>query len=571
MPHGIVPLMSRRGGQLPWGSSNNGLFNERRSTGPGQIAALVLIVVAVLALGFFLFTRMCGGTDCSDAYCPSDRNIEAPEGFEFVSSIFEFNPESGSEQPGFDLAVQVALTETVTDGSSLSFYRYVEESANWEPIAPAVLDVDAQLVSATFADAPDVMAVLRRNSPGGSVVAYLPPNGTLHPDAAAHVTIVHTLDFFPQADGGVSGTVTQIETQGSFVLYPVVSANASTQGAVAIVESILSSSAARSNHVQQLVAKANESQVNGLDIAYLDLPVTQRTSFTLFVGELYRALHAVNKQLTLTLPAPIVNQARIDEGAYDYAELAKTADLIKIAPYRDQGTYRLVMPQILTYLTERVSPGKLVLTVTPYATETGGETIRTMPIVEAMNIATRISVRAQTDAITTSTQIDVAGTNIDREENLTGVRWHPESATVAFSYKQAQGGGSRTIYIENFFSVGFKLELISSFQLGGVAIEDASANTYLGNIWTALIPFITSGQPILMQPNNEDLQPRWAASGSGTIEALPGGAARWFTPAEPGTYTISLTLSDGVALFENNASVNVLARDGAAPSPTAAN
>jgi len=537
----------------------------------GQFAALGIIVVAVIALGFFLFSRMCGSTECTEVYCPSSRDIDAPEGFAFASRIFEYTREPGTQDPGFNLAVQVALTEAVTDGSALSFYRFVEESSNWEPITPAVLDPQGQVVTATFTDAPAIMAVLRRDSPGGSVVAYLPPNGTLHPDAIPHVTIVHTLDFVPQADGGVAGTISTVQGEGSFELYPVVSANAATQGAVAIVESILSSSAARTNHVQQLVARANGSNVKGIDIAYLDLPVTQRTSFSLFVGELYQALHSVNKQLTLTLPPPLVNQARVDEGAYDYAELARTADLIKIAPYRDQGTYRLVMPEILTYLVERISPGKLVLTVSPFATETGGETILTMPIVEAMNIATRISIRAQTDAITTSTQIDVAGTNIDRDENLTGVRWHPQSATVAFSYKQAQGGGSRTIYLENFFSIGFKLEMISSFKLGGVAVEDASANTYLGNIWTALTPFITSGQPILMRPNEEDLQPRWSATGNGTIEALPGGAARWFTPAEPGTYTISLTLSDGVALFENNAPVNVLARGGPTASPTAAN
>ncbi|HMO53791.1 MAG TPA: glycosyl hydrolase family 18 protein [Tepidiformaceae bacterium] len=537
----------------------------------GQIGALVIIVIAVAALGFFVFSRACGTAECTEVYCPSSRNIEAPEGFEFVSKIFEYTRESGAAQPGFNLAVQVALTEPVTDSGSLSFYRFVEESSNWEPITPAVLDPQGEVVTATFTDAPAIMAVLRRTTPGGSVVAYLPPNGTLHPDAVPHVTLVHTLDFTPQADGSLAGTLSKVEAAGSFEVYPVVFSNASTQGSVAIVESILSSPASRTNHVQQLLARANEFNVKGLDIAYLDLPVTQRTSFTLFVGELYQALHSVNKQLTLTLPAPTVTQSRVDEGAYDYAELAKTADLIQIAPYRDQGTYRLVMPEILRYLTERMPSGKLVLTVSPYATETGGETIRTMPIVEAMNIATRISIRAQTDAITTSTQIDVAGTNIDREENLTGVRWHPQSATVAFSYKQAQGGGSRTIYLENFFSIGFKLELVSSYRLGGVAIEDASANTYLGNIWTALTPFITSGQPILMRPNEADLQPRWAASGSGTIEALPGGAARWFTPAEPGTYTISLTLSDGVALFENNAPVNVLPRDGGASSQSAGN
>jgi len=84
--------------------------------------------------------------------------------------------------------------------------------------------------------------------------------------------------------------------------------------------------------VQQVVAKMNEVNARGVDIAYLDLSATQRTSFSLFIGELYEALHAQNKQLTLTLPAPIKVQNRIDEGAYDWAALGKAADLIKIAP-----------------------------------------------------------------------------------------------------------------------------------------------------------------------------------------------------------------------------------------------
>ncbi|MES4791662.1 MAG: hypothetical protein C4321_00555, partial [Chloroflexota bacterium] len=112
------------------------------------------------------------------------------------------------------------------------------------------------------------------------------------------------------------------------------------------------------------------------------------------------------------------------------------------------------MPEVLQSLVDRVPPSKLVLTVSPYATETGGQTINRLTLADAMNIATRISIRAQADAIVTSTQIDVAGTNIDRDEGLTGVRWYPETATVAFSYKQPQGGGSRTVYLENVFSIG---------------------------------------------------------------------------------------------------------------------
>ena len=529
---------------------------------------LAAIVIGVLVIAFFLVSRACGSAaGCDDPYCPSDRNIAAPEGYQFVSKIFSYNEESGAVQPGFDLVVQVALSETVGEGQSLSFYRYVEETKNWEPIAPAILDAQGKVVSATFTDVPAVMAVMRRNTPGGSVAAYLPHNAQLHPEAVGHVTIVHPIDFSPAADGAVQGELSAITSDGSFEIYPVIAANASSQGAVAIVEGILSSPAARTNHVRQVVAKLSEVNVRGIDIAYLDLPATQRTSFSLFIGELYEALHAQNKQLTLTLPAPIKAQNRIDEGAYDWAALSKTSDLIKIAPFRDQAKYRLDMPDVLAFLVERVAPAKLVLTVSPYATETGGDAIATYKLTDAMNIASQIAIRADADSITTSTNVEVAGTNIDRDENLSGVRWFAETATVAFSYKQSQGGGSRTVYIENFFSIGFKLELISTYKLGGVGIDDASDDRYLGNIWNALVPFITSGQPILLRPNETDLEPKWMASG-GTIESTRRGTANWFTPAEPGTYTISLTLSDGVAVFENSVPVNVKARDSRTPVAT---
>lgn len=562
--------MSRRGGQLPWGAGNSpSLYGGgRRGGGYGRIGMLAAIVVGVLVVGFFLVTRACGdGGGCSDPYCPSDRNIAAPEGYQLVSKIFAYNVESGASQPGFDMIVQVELSETIADGQALGFYRYVDETKNWEPIAPAILDAQGKVASATFPDAPSIMAVMRRTTPGGNVVAYLPHGAQLHAEAATHATIVHPIDFSPAADGAVSGDLTEIPQNPAYVVYPVISANAGNQGAVAIVEAILSTPAARTNHVKQIVGKLNELNLRGVDIAYMDLPATQRTSFTLFIGELYDALRGQNKQLTLTLPPPIKAQNRIDEGAYDWAALGKTADLIKIGPFRDQAKYRLDMPEVLAHLAAQVTPAKLVLTVSPYATETGGDSIITYKLTDAMNIATQIAVRADANSIVTSTNVEVAGTNIDRDENLSGVRWSPETATVAFSYKQAQGGGSRTVYIENFFSIGFKLELIPEYKLGGVAIDNASNDLYLGNIWNALVPFITSGQPILLRPNDSDLEPKWTASG-GTIESTRRGTAKWFTPATAGTYTISLTLSDGVAMFENSVPVNVKAPDNKTPVAT---
>jgi hypothetical protein len=134
--------------------------------------------------------------------------------------------------------------------------------------------------------------------------------------------------------------------------------------------------------------------------------------------------------------------------------------------------------------------------------------------------------------------------------------WDEGSATVAFTYKD---DGGRTVWLENAFSVGFKLEFVTAFGLGGFAVEDASDNAFLGNIWSGIVPFVDSGAPVLMRPNPDDLVPRWRIS-NGTMEDVAPGVVRWTTPSEPGTYTVNLTLSDGIFFFESQVDVQVQPR-----------
>ena len=88
--------MNRRS-QLPWGASSQpSLYGgPRQSRGSRQLFVLGAIALGVIILVWFLIGRMCGGAGCTDYYCPSDRKIEAPEGYEFVSRIFAYNQEIG--------------------------------------------------------------------------------------------------------------------------------------------------------------------------------------------------------------------------------------------------------------------------------------------------------------------------------------------------------------------------------------------------------------------------------------------------------------------------------------------
>jgi hypothetical protein len=155
--------------------------------------------------------------------------------------------------------------------------------------------------------------------------------------------------------------------------------------------------------------------------------------------------------------------------------------------------------------------------------------------------------------------VNVTGVNIDVAAGRSGIAWQSQTASVAFTYEQ---NGGRTVWLENVFSIAFKLEFIGQYSLGGVAVEDASGDPYIGDIWPALAPFITNGQPELLQPNPDDLIPAWQVSG-GTMEGGQKGVLKWGTPAEPGSYTITLTLSDGVSYFENIIAVEVQARPAA--------
>ena len=568
--------MTRRSGQLsPNRQGAGGLYGGGSQTNFARLGVMVVIILGVIGLGYFLFTKACGGSDCTNYFCTSDANIKTPDGFERVSKIFNYNTKRGKPTADNAIAVQVPLTKSITDAGNLGFYRYNNAAGTWEPITPAILEPSGTVASATFTEAPDVMAVMRRLSVAGHVIAYLAHNAILHRDALGKVTIVHTVDFRPAADGGLSGdlsTTVKRDATKSFLLYPTITASAAPadKGTVPVVTGILSNSQARSGHVQKIAAKVAELQLPGIDIAYLDLPTDQRLSFTLFIGELAQTLHSQNKILTLTLPMPVKVGDRIDDTAYDWAELAKSADILQVTPYRDQSTYRIELPKILDYLTAAVPPDKLVLTVSPLATEKAQDgTLRTLTLTDAMSIATKLGIQGGSDnRIVTNANYDVIGVNINKTDGLTGLIWSPDSACVAFTYKQA-GSGTRTVWLENFFSVGFKLEFITRYKLGGVAIEDGSEsdNQALGNIWTAITPFAASGQPLLLQPNAADLTPKWKAS-AGSVEGGQRGTVKWTTPADPGNYTVTLTLSDGVATFESEIPVNVQARD-ATPRPGA--
>jgi hypothetical protein len=114
------------------------------------------------------------------------------------------------------------------------------------------------------------------------------------------------------------------------------------------------------------------------------------------------------------------------------------------------------------------------------------------------------------------------------------------------------------VYIENVFSAGFKLEIVQTYALGGVAVSDASARSDAANIWPAVNELVETGTITLVRPNGDALVPHWEAPDGGRLDATAGPSVIW-RAEEAGSYKLRMLISDGDRRFGRELTVEVKA------------
>ena len=516
------------------------------------IGGTVLFIAVVIIL-VFLLSGVFGGGDEDRTTTVDGTGIEAvfgempglPPGLVALSDFVEFNTDG-------DLSATIALPlrSRPEDETGLGFYTFLAE--RWQRVADARLDAGAQRAEADFSPLPQNLAVLRVVAQAYQVAASLPPGGRLHPEAKAG--IVSPRDYKPLSDSSLEGTATGVEIGDGVLLIPTIVG--SGEDTAAVVNDILSNDLLIGQHVQEIVQLAESGGFAGIDLEYSAVDPDLRTEFTSFAQELGQALREDGRRLSLTLPPP-----GLQRSAYDWPVLGQAADIIKILPIADPLRYWEVMPEGLTQLVEDVDPRKLMLVVSPFSAELDeGGGIRTLGYLEAMLLAGEITVRepADPEKIETGVGVKVVAVNLAQSEGATDIRWNDDAAALSFSYVAPD---TRTVYIENVFSAGFKLEMVQIYALGGVAVSDASAKTDVANIWPVVNQLIETGTASLVRPNGDALVPRWEAPDGGKLDATAGPSVIWRTD-EPGTYTLRMLISDGDQRFGQEIDVEVKEKKG---------
>ena len=484
------------------------------------------------------------------------------DGFVALSLLLELEASNGTDDTTGPYPLEVSLIEPTSDERNLGLYTH--QGGRWERLSAAQLVNNGRAARGEVDRLPANVAVLRRTSAAVQISGWLPAATEADLAVLDVLGTLNPVDFRPGPDGAVLGVRRQLPELDASV-FPTV--RTSSQEEVDAVNAILAFASLRDAHVSALVQLALESGNDGVDIDYRSVELARTVDFTVFVARLAERLHQASRSLSVTLPLPVRRSSTgWDTGAYDWEELAKSADLLKLAAEPDPADYFTRMAEVLAFLEPNVDLGKVSLIVSRQSREQASDGLRSLSLHEGLRIASAIEMRT-TSPIIPNSKVPLIGKNIFLDEGASGLRWREDARAVSFTYQGR--GGQRTVWLENSLSLAFKLDLAQSFGLAGVAIDDVSLDSEAPAIRDLLRAYADTGRVDLVEPNGPLLRPSWRSQ-AGSLDSSPTderGNVVWQAPAQPGVYDISLIVSDGVIRASQKLVLEVLPEATAAPPP----
>ena len=534
------------------------------------VIVLLAIVIAVLVLPpISILDR--GGDEGSGGLSVQARDElpVLPNGLVAASQLYDLEPDDSLE--GQNLwTLSIKLSEATEDDRNLAFYTH--QDGEWLRLTSAVLVNDGTEAEAEVSAIPSNIAVLRRTAFERTLGLIVESGETPDPDALASNPIVAvmagSLGIGDDGTAALSSLPDSVDAAalGGTTVYLGVRAEPEAQPAL---DQLLGTEPATVAHVGELVAAVQATSADGLYLAYLDVDRTRQAGLTRLVTQLASELNEAGLGLVVGVPAP----ATSDTGAYDWAALSEVAGALWLNAPEDPSAY---YEQLETVLDAQQAAGveldQVSLVIGRMSHIRDGNGVQAIDRHEALGRAAQLEAGAE-GGIAVGDLVSLTAVNMAQELGNSGLRWDSPSRTVSFAF--AERGGPRTVWVENGYSMAFRLDLAQRYDLGGVVIADAQADETLPAIWEPLAGYLDSGAVTLLQPYGPYLNPCWQAL-DGVIEGEAGncwasgtvsGVATWRAPGTPGVYEVRLVVSDGEAFVGRQLALRVT-EEGEQPDPT---
>ncbi|MDP4090766.1 MAG: glycosyl hydrolase family 18 protein [Bacillota bacterium] len=229
--------------------------------------------------------------------------------------------------------------------------------------------------------------------------------------------------------------------------YAMVQNNFDGNIAKSVLESITNRQALENN----LLSAVKANGYKGVNIDLEGVFYNDRSYYTTFVQELYKLLKPLGYSVTLSVPAKTSDNTTDSwSGAYDYAALSQYSDQIAIMTYDEHypgGTAGPVasigwVQNVVKYAVTVIPSSKIMLGVAAYGYDWSSAGTKAYGISGMYNLAA---------------------------SNGATVMWDDTSKSPYFNYTDSSGV-SHSDWFENSQSVGYKLDLVNSYNLNGIAI-----------------------------------------------------------------------------------------------------
>lgn len=266
---------------------------------------------------------------------------------------------------------------------------------------------------------------------------------------------------------------------------------------------LLTDPASRANAVQQVAAYVVEEGYAGIDLDLEAVAATDRAALTSFVAEVSTALRARGKLVTMAVPAKTREVTTGWAGAYDYAALAPSLDLVIIMSYSyttsssapgSTAPYSWV-DQVAAYATSQFPPQKVLLGMAFYGYDwntTVGGRAKALLYPQAVAVARTYGQAIVLDPVTRSAKFSYAAGGNDplpyqASPSVTGhdvvvrqpaacPKGPPPSPTAVPrtpvptpSPTPAPASQNHVVWLEDAAAVAAKLEIVSRYGAGGAA------------------------------------------------------------------------------------------------------
>lgn len=219
----------------------------------------------------------------------------------------------------------------------------------------------------------------------------------------------------------------------------------------AIAKSLLESSQNRTNLINNIVNALKLNGYKGVNIDLEGVYYYDRSYLTTFMNELYTALHPQGFYVTMAVPAKTSDSPTASwSGAYDYAALPNYSDQIVLMTYDEHypgGTPGAIasigwVENVIKYAVTVIPREKILLGTAAYGYDWTSSSTKAYGIAGIFNLA-----------LTTGSTI----------------QWDSVSQSPYFNYTDSTGV-SHSVWFENAQSLNYKLDLVNSYNLSGIAI-----------------------------------------------------------------------------------------------------